>query len=90
MRGRVGFDGDYRGEGCAACHVSYAEDGLSESRDRSIPRGEPGHARTHTMVRNPETQTCTTCHYGEFSRPFDWDEFWPLIRHGKGQVPSRR
>jgi hypothetical protein len=26
---------------------------------------------------------CQKCHYGEFSRPFDWDEFWPLIQHGK-------
>ena len=26
---------------------------------------------------------CQKCHYGEFSRPFDWNEFWPLIRHGK-------
>lgn len=26
---------------------------------------------------------CMKCHHGEFSRPFDWDEFWPLIEHGK-------
>ena len=26
---------------------------------------------------------CQTCHYGEFSRPFEWDEMWPLIEHGK-------
>jgi hypothetical protein len=26
---------------------------------------------------------CTNCHYGEFSRPFDWDKFWPGISHGK-------
>lgn len=25
---------------------------------------------------------CRTCHYGEFSRPFDWDQFWPHIAHG--------
>jgi hypothetical protein len=25
------------------------------------------------------------CHYGEFSRPFDWNEQWPLIKHGKEQ-----
>ena len=67
VRGRVGFDGDYRGEGCAACHVEYALDGLSESRDRSIPRNEPGHPRTHSMTRAPTTQTCTTCHYGDAS-----------------------
>jgi hypothetical protein len=26
---------------------------------------------------------CQKCHYGEFSRPFNWDEFWPPIKHGK-------
>jgi len=26
---------------------------------------------------------CVQCHHGEFSRPFDWSEFWPLIEHGK-------
>jgi hypothetical protein len=26
---------------------------------------------------------CQKCHHGEFSRPFDWDKFWPLIRHGR-------
>ena len=26
---------------------------------------------------------CIQCHYGEFSRPFDWDTFWPSVKHGK-------
>ena len=26
---------------------------------------------------------CQKCHYGEFSRPFYWHEFWPAIKHGK-------
>ncbi len=26
---------------------------------------------------------CKSCHYGEFSRPFDWNKFWPAIVHGK-------
>lgn len=67
VRGRVGFDGDYRGQGCAACHVLYAMDGLSESRDRTIPRTEPGHPRTHTMTVAPTTEMCSTCHYGDAS-----------------------
>ena len=67
VRGRIGFDGDYRGQGCAACHVEYALDGLSESADRSVERNEPGHPRTHAMTRAPTTQTCTSCHYGDAS-----------------------
>ncbi len=67
IRGRVGFDGDYRGEGCAACHVEYGLDGLSLSADRSVPRREPGHPLRHSMTRAPTTQTCTSCHYGDAS-----------------------
>jgi nitrate/TMAO reductase-like tetraheme cytochrome c subunit len=26
---------------------------------------------------------CRKCHYGEFSRPFNWDSMWPQIKHGK-------
>ena len=67
VRGRVGFDGDYRGEGCAACHVEYALDGLSESADPSVVKNEPGHPRRHAMTRTPTTDTCVSCHYGDAS-----------------------
>lgn len=67
VRGRVGFDGDYRGEGCAACHVPYALDGLSESADARAVRNEPGHPQRHELTRAPTTQTCTSCHYGDAS-----------------------
>ncbi len=72
VRGRVGFDGDYRGEGCAACHVIYALNGLSESADARAVRGEPGHPWRHEMTRVPTTQTCTTCHYGDASIGLDF------------------
>ena len=67
LRGRLGQDGDYRGGGCTACHVSYADDGLSKSADRSIDRLEPGHPIEHRMVKSPPTNTCTRCHYGDAS-----------------------
>lgn len=67
LRGRVGFDGDYRGAGCAACHVKYSLEGVSESGDRSAVRTEPGHPRRHEMTRAPTTQTCASCHYGDAS-----------------------
>ena len=31
---------------------------------------------------------CVKCHHGEFSRPFDYAQFWPGIRHGK-EPPKR-
>ncbi|MCB9883808.1 MAG: hypothetical protein H6834_18615, partial [Planctomycetes bacterium] len=67
VRGRLGQDGDYRGSGCATCHVTYADDGLSRSGDPTVDRFEPGHPVKHTMVTNPPTDTCTRCHYGDAS-----------------------
>jgi hypothetical protein len=67
VRGRVGFDGDYRGSGCAACHVRYSLDGLTDSADPTVARNEPGHAARHEMTRAPSTDTCVSCHYGDAS-----------------------
>ena len=67
VRGRVGFDGDYRGEGCAACHVAYAIDGLTDTADATASRNEPGHPRRHVMTSAPTTDTCASCHYGDAS-----------------------
>jgi len=67
VRGRAGMDGDYRGEGCSACHVPYADDGLSLTRDKTVDHFEPGHPKEHRMVRFPDTATCTRCHYGDAS-----------------------
>ena len=62
VRGRLGQDGWYRGEGCAACHVAYADDGLSKSGDPTIDKLEPGHALKHEMTSAIATETCTRCH----------------------------
>jgi hypothetical protein len=65
--GRLGLDGDYRGEGCSACHVTYAENGLSQSTDKSADKKEPGHPKRHRFTSKIPTSTCTTCHYGDAS-----------------------
>ncbi|MEZ5962343.1 MAG: hypothetical protein R3F56_00725 [Planctomycetota bacterium] len=65
--GRLGLDGDYRGEGCAACHVTYADDGRSRSRDNAIDKLEPGHPMQHRFTSRIPTDTCTRCHYGDAS-----------------------
>jgi hypothetical protein len=67
LTGRLGQDGLYRGEGCAACHVPYAENGLSASGDVTIDRFEPGHPKQHVMVTAPPTGTCVSCHIGDAS-----------------------
>lgn len=65
--GRLGLDGDYRGEGCAACHVTYDDDGRSRSRDPTVDKTEPGHPREHRLTSRIPTSTCTRCHYGDAS-----------------------
>lgn len=67
VRGRLGMDGDYRGEGCAACHVRYEDDGISRTADRSIAPGEAGHPARHSLQRAPDTATCAHCHNGDAS-----------------------
>lgn len=67
VRGRVGMDGDYRGEGCAACHVPYAEDGRSKSNDATIDKLEPGHPLQHRFTSRIPTDTCVRCHTGDAS-----------------------
>lgn len=67
IRGRLGLDGDYRSEGCAACHVTYANDGLSKGGDPTVDRFEPGHALEHRLTSAIPTDTCTHCHYGDAS-----------------------
>lgn len=67
VRGRLGMDGDYRGDGCASCHVPYEDDGISRSADPTISRVEAGHPARHEMKRVPDTATCVKCHYGDAS-----------------------
>lgn len=63
VKGRLGLDGNYRAEGCAACHVTYAENGLSQSSDPTIDHFEPGHPITHRFTSAIPTTTCTHCHF---------------------------
>lgn len=67
LRGRLGFDGDYRAEGCAACHVVYADNGLSTTSDPTVNKFEPGHPLKHELTSKIPTSTCTHCHYGDAS-----------------------
>jgi hypothetical protein len=55
-------DGQYRSQGCAACHFEYSSSGLYEGNDPTISRGEPGHARFHKMRAIPARATCVQCH----------------------------
>ena len=69
--------GDYRGSGCTACHVVYANDddaahsagyakfghsGLSASSDPTISKTESGHPIKHTFTKSIPSSQCMICH----------------------------
>src|SRR5579862_4723602 len=69
--------GDYRGSGCTACHVVYANDrspdhsgpyaafghlGESASSDPTIAKGESGHPIRHAFTRSIPSSQCMVCH----------------------------
>lgn len=54
--------GDYRGSGCTACHVLYADNGLSLSGDKTIPKDQPGHPVRHGITKKIPTEQCARCH----------------------------
>jgi hypothetical protein len=59
--------------GCESCH------GPGSEHVARYLHGQPNQFRFRPLGPGD----CTTCHYGEFSRPFDWEKFWPGIAHGK-------
>ena len=68
--------GDFRGMGCAACHIPYNNAGLYEGGDPSVKRDEKGHAMVHSIQSSRKTkvvangkvysgiphETCVSCH----------------------------
>ena len=69
--------GDYRGSGCTACHVIYANDrspehsgsfaaagnlGQSSTSDPTIPHNESGHPVRHEFTRSIPSSQCIVCH----------------------------
>ncbi|QSZ42688.1 cytochrome C [Sulfurimonas aquatica] len=68
--------GDFRGIGCASCHIPYSNEGFYEGDDKSISKKEKGHLLVHSIQSSREVkvkvheveysgvpvETCTTCH----------------------------
>jgi hypothetical protein len=68
--------GDFRGIGCASCHVPYSNEGFYEGNDKSIKKNEQGHMLSHQIQSSRKVkvkiheveysgvpvETCSTCH----------------------------
>lgn len=59
--------------GCESCHGPGSLH--AEQRRSGMPAAD--------NFRTLGAGDCQKCHHGEFSRPFDWDKFWPAIAHGR-------
>ena len=64
--------------GCESCHGPGSLHVREKEGDTSI----------NFAFRSLDAGDCQRCHHGEFSRPFDWNQFWPLIQHGKDPHPA--
>ena len=63
--------------GCESCHGPGSLHVREKEGDKSVDFS------FHPL----DSGDCRKCHQGEFSRPFDWDQFWPLIKHGRELPP---
>jgi len=68
--------GDYHGDGCAACHIPFGDEGFYEGLDPSIRKDEPGHMLVHSIQSSRKAklsvndkiwsgipaESCATCH----------------------------
>ncbi len=64
--------------GCESCHGPGSQ--------HIAQRQTGGEVTAH--FRPLGAGDCVRCHHGEFSRPFDYAQFWPLIRHGKERASA--
>lgn len=56
---------------CESCH------GPASEHLTKVLEGQPNQFKFRPLGPGD----CTKCHYGEFSRPFDWATFWPMVEH---------
>ena len=54
--------GQYRSQGCAACHFTYSKTGFYEGNDPTISKTQPGHAKLHQIQALPKRKICVQCH----------------------------
>lgn len=98
--------GDFRQSGCSACHVTYANDrsptnsgfwsqyghqGLSFTKDPTIPKNERGHPIAHQFTRSIPSSQCMSCHMHQgnmFVNPYLGYTWWDQESDGEFMYPK--
>jgi hypothetical protein len=100
--------GDYRSSGCSACHVVYANDrspshsgwwsrfgnqGLSFSKDPTIPKNERGHPIVHQFTTAIPSSQCMNCHMHQgnsFVNPYLGYTWWDQETDAEHMYPQKQ
>jgi len=81
-----GAEGLYRGSGCAACHMPYADDGRYRGGDAAMQGAEPGRPSFHRIERPASNAPCLRCHHGDATGA-DYVGLFPTDDHDEYRVP---
>lgn len=57
-----GKSSEFRSQGCAACHFTYAVDGLYKGNDPTISRNKIGYPEKHSITTLTPDSICKQCH----------------------------
>jgi hypothetical protein len=100
--------GDYRSSGCTACHVVYANDrsptnsgwwskyghqGLSFSKDPTIPKDQRGHPVVHQFTSAIPSSQCMNCHMHQgnlFVNPYLGYTWWDQETDAEFMYPKEQ
>lgn len=100
--------GDYRSSGCTACHVVYANDrsltnsgwwgkygnqGLSFSKDPTIPKDQRGHPVMHQFTSAIPSSQCMNCHMHQgnlFVNPYLGYTWWDQETDAEHMYPKEQ
>ena len=99
--------GDFRSSGCSSCHVVYANNrdadgsgpyakfghqGLSFSKDPTIPKDERGHPISHRFTNAIPTSQCLVCHMHQpnaFVNTYLGYQMWDYETDAKFMYPDK-
>jgi hypothetical protein len=94
---KTGYRREWQGRafanvGCENCHGPGREHVSERQRLQEqvqVPGLAMGAQKALFTFRPAGASDCVACHYGEFSRPFEFESFWREIKHSKEPVKPK-